>query len=53
MINIANEQIFGKVIADALAVVGNNSNEIYEIGLDGRRQCFAQAHDVICWHTAA
>jgi hypothetical protein len=96
MITISNNEVFGKVIAAALASVGENtglgtdeqkrcvnaiakaaartetrgcfmdyeaggdrmliwsdSNEIYEIGPDGRCQCHAQAHDIICWHKAA
>lgn len=35
MINIANEQLFGKVIAEALATVGNNP----ELDEAGRKRC--------------
>lgn len=35
MINIANEQLFGKVIAEALAIVGNNA----ELDDAGRKRC--------------
>lgn len=96
MIEITNQDIFGKVVADALVVVGqrydlpkadrtrcinaiakaasrietsgcfmdfnvgedllliwSDSNAIYEINKDGRCQCKAQEHDVICWHRVA
>jgi len=31
----------------------SDSNEIYELKADGRCQCIAQSHGVICWHKAA
>ena len=45
MINIANEQIFGKVIADALAVVGNNSN----LDEGGRKRCVNSITKAVAW----
>lgn len=95
MITISNEEIFGKVVSDALVsveskglpswekvrcvnaiakaaarietsgcfmdydagedrlLIWSDSNEIYEVGMNGRCQCKAQEHDFICWHRTA
>ena len=38
---------------DDRLLIWSDSNEIYEVGADGRCQCKAQEFDFICWHRVA